>query len=102
MASTEHNLQSLREEFGALATEVTRLMEALDQEGSDELKNRINQVRAKFDRAVADIAGDGDDAIHEFSEHIANLVEDSLRERPLGTLALAVGLGFIAGAVLRR
>jgi hypothetical protein len=31
MATTKHNLQSLRDEFGALTAEVTRLLEASDQ-----------------------------------------------------------------------
>jgi ElaB/YqjD/DUF883 family membrane-anchored ribosome-binding protein len=102
MATTKQNLQSLRDEFGALATEVTKLMEASDHDRSDELKTRLSQVHAKFESAVSGVSGDGHDAIHEFSEHIANAVEDSLRERPLATLAVAIGLGFIVGAALHR
>jgi hypothetical protein len=42
METTKHNLQSLRDEFSALAAEVTRLMEISDQHEADELKNRID------------------------------------------------------------
>jgi ElaB/YqjD/DUF883 family membrane-anchored ribosome-binding protein len=77
-------------------------MEASDHDGSDQLKSRIGQVHAKFESAVSGVDGSSNDAVHEFSEHIANVVEDSLRERPLATLALAVGLGFIVGAALHR
>jgi ElaB/YqjD/DUF883 family membrane-anchored ribosome-binding protein len=102
MATSKDSLQSLRDEFGALTAEVTRLMEASDQHSADELKHRIGRVHAKFESAVSDAGESGRDAIRELSENIADAVEESLRERPIATLALAVGLGFIVGAVLRR
>jgi ElaB/YqjD/DUF883 family membrane-anchored ribosome-binding protein len=102
MVATKHDLQSLSDEFAALAAEVTRLMEASDQHEADELKNRISQVRAKFESAVSDVGESSHDAVREFSGNIANLVEESLRERPIATLAMALGLGFLVGATLRR
>jgi len=102
MATTKLNLQSLRDEFGALAAEVTRLMETSDQHEADELKNRIEQVRTKFESTVSEVGGSGRDAIHELGENIADIVEESLRERPIATLALAAGLGFLVGAAFRR
>jgi ElaB/YqjD/DUF883 family membrane-anchored ribosome-binding protein len=102
MVAAKHDLQSLRDEFGALTAEVARLLETADQHGGDELKKRISQVHAKFENAVSGVGNSSQDAIHEFSENIADAVEGSLRERPMATLALAVGLGFIIGATLRR
>jgi ElaB/YqjD/DUF883 family membrane-anchored ribosome-binding protein len=102
MPATKQNLQSLRDEFGALTAEVTRLMETSDRHDADELKNRIEQVRTKFESAVSEAGESSRDAIHELSENVADIVEQSLRERPVATLALAVGLGFIVGAALRR
>jgi ElaB/YqjD/DUF883 family membrane-anchored ribosome-binding protein len=102
MATTKQDLQSLRDEFGALTAEVSKLMETSDRHDPDELKNRIEQVRTKFESAVSDAGESSRDAIHELSENVADIVEESLRERPVATLALAVGLGFIVGAVLRR
>ena len=102
MVTTKDNLQSLRDEFGALAAEVTKLMEASDQDSADELKHRISQVHAKFESAVSNVGDSSRDAIREFSENLADTVEGSLRERPIATLALAVGLGFIVGTVMRR
>ena len=102
MATTKHNLQSLRDEFGALTAEVTRLLEASDQHEADELKDQIGQIRTKFESAVSDVSDSNRDAIQEFSENIAEVVEHSLRERPIATLALAIGLGFIIGTALHR
>jgi len=101
MATTKQNLQSLRDEFGALTAEVAKLMEASDQHNADELKDRIDKVRAKFESAVSGAGNSGLDPIHELSENVAGFVEESLRERPVATLAVALGLGFIVGAVLR-
>jgi len=101
MAITKQDLQSLRDECGALAAEVSKLMEASDQHNADELKDRIGKVRAKFESALSDAGNSGRDPIHELSENIADVVEESLRERPIATLAVALGLGFIVGAALR-
>ena len=101
MATTKQNLQSLRDEFGALTAEVAKLMEASDQHNADELKDRIAKLRAKFEGAVSGAGNSGSDPIHELSENIADVVEGSLRERPIATLAVALGLGFIIGATLR-
>ena len=53
------------------------------------MKNRLSQVQAKLESAVSD-ASDGS-AILELSMNIADLVEGSLRERPIATLALVAG-----------
>jgi hypothetical protein len=53
------------------------------------LKNRLSKVQAKLESAVSD-ASDGS-AILELSMNIADLVEGSLRERPIATLALVAG-----------
>ena len=102
MATTKENLQFLRDQFGALTADMARLVDASDQHGSDELKNRMSEIRAKFESAISEGGDGGRDAIRELSENIADFVEESLRERPIATIALAAGLGFIVGAVLRR
>ena len=100
MATTKQTLESLRDEFGALTADMTRLMDG--QNGSDELKNRMNEVHAKIESAISKDGDDSRDAISELSENIADVVEETLRERPLATIAFVAGLGFIIGAVLRR
>ena len=99
MATTKQTLESLRDEFGALTADMTRLMDG--QNGSDELKNRMNEVHAKIESVISK-GDDSRDAISELSENIADVVEETLRERPLATIACVAGLGFIIGAVLRR
>ena len=101
MATTKQDLQFLRDQFGALTADMARLVDASDQHGSDELKNRMSEIRAKVDSAISEGADGGRDAIRELSENIADAVEESLRERPIATLAVALGLGFIIGATLR-
>ena len=99
MAATKQN--SFCATSLARSPDIARLMDASDQHGSDELKDRMSEIRAKFESAISE-GGDGSrDAIRELSENIADVVEESLRERPPATIALAAGLGFIVGAVLR-
>jgi len=100
MAARKQNLQLLLDEFGALTAEVTKLMEAPDQQGADEVKRRVSEARAKLENVVSDMSTR--DAIHELGENIADVVKSSAQQRPMATLALAIGLGFILGAAVRR
>ena len=42
------------------------------------------------------------DAVGEMGGNVVENVEDAIREHPLPALALAVGLGFVLSATMRR
>jgi ElaB/YqjD/DUF883 family membrane-anchored ribosome-binding protein len=98
----QHDLQALREDLGALAEEVSGLMSASGSEALDEVKDRIRRIRSGLDDAMADAGARGRDAMREASESLSDALEEHIKDRPLATLALAVGLGFILGASWRR
>jgi ElaB/YqjD/DUF883 family membrane-anchored ribosome-binding protein len=62
-------------------------------------------VKSKIERAVSDAEAQGMEAVKAVSEvrdNMANAIDKSLERRPYTTLLLAVGVGFLLGAVWAR
>jgi len=92
------DLKALREDFGRLAQQV-----------ADIIGNSGNaawqRARSSVDDAVAgaqDTGREAADAMREVSDHFIAAVDESLKERPYTTLAMAAGLGFLFGVIWRR
>jgi len=96
------DLQALREDLSTLAEEVTGLMSSTGNQALDEVKNRIRRIRTSLDDLVSDASARGRDALQDVGESVSSAVEESIKERPLTTLALALGIGFILGATWRK
>jgi ElaB/YqjD/DUF883 family membrane-anchored ribosome-binding protein len=63
------------------------------------------QARANVDSAVDDMSERGGammDAAHDAASSIEESLEEIIAERPLATVGLALGLGFLIGAMWRR
>jgi ElaB/YqjD/DUF883 family membrane-anchored ribosome-binding protein len=61
--------------------------------------------RANVRRAVSEVEGKGVGAVEgvrEVRDNLANAIDRSLETRPYTTLLLAVGLGFLLGAIWAR
>ena len=81
----------------------------LAQQVADIVANRGNAAwqRAKsgMDDAVADAQDKGRDAVdamREVSDQFVEAIDESIKSRPYTTLAMALGLGFLFGAMWRR
>jgi ElaB/YqjD/DUF883 family membrane-anchored ribosome-binding protein len=101
----EKDLQNLRDEFSHLAKSIEAAASDTGGNVIGELKNQLDQFSSAVDEAIANAGARGREAVHmagEVSDNIIQNVEDTVRERPLMTLAVAAGLGFILSAVLRR
>jgi ElaB/YqjD/DUF883 family membrane-anchored ribosome-binding protein len=98
----QQDLQALREDLGALAEEVTGLMSSTGNQALDEVKDRVRRIRSGLDDVMSNASARGRDALHDAGENLGAALEEHIKERPLTTLALAVGLGFILGASWRK
>ena len=98
----QQDLQALREDFGVLAEEVTGLMSSTGSQALDEVKDRIGRIRSGLDDVMSDAGARGRDALRDASENLSSALEQQVNERPLPTLAIALGLGFILGATWRK
>jgi ElaB/YqjD/DUF883 family membrane-anchored ribosome-binding protein len=94
----QKDLQMLREDFSRLA-----------QQMADILANRGNaawqRARSGVDGAMSDAqdrSREAVDAMREVSDKFVEAVDESIKNRPYTTLAMALGLGFLFGAIWRR
>lgn len=92
------DLQALREDMMRLAGQVSTLVGATGDQAMGDLKQRMRQMGD----AAADLGERGRDAANDMIDHVGATLEENMRTRPLATLAVAVGLGFIVGALWRR
>ena len=92
------DLVSLRDEVARLTHQIANIFAA---------KGTASWQRAKsdLDGAISDAGEKGREAIgavREVGGNVVDVVDKSLKQRPYTALALAVGLGFLFGAIWRR
>ena len=92
------DLQTLREDVMRLAGQVSTLIGATGDQALGDGKQRMRQMGD----AVSDIGERGRDMATDLLENVGATVEENMRTRPLATLAVAVGLEFVVGALWRR
>jgi len=71
----------------------------------DQQRERDMATQSTVRRAVSDVEAQGKEAVkavREVRDNMANAIDKSLDQRPYTTLLLAVGVGFILGAVWAR
>jgi len=92
------DLQALRDDVAKLALQIADIFAA---KGS----KAWSRARSGVDEAIADAEDrgrDAVDAVREVGDNLAGAIDESLKNRPYTTLALALGLGFLFGATWRR
>ncbi|HKL20454.1 MAG TPA: hypothetical protein VJ904_01535 [Tichowtungia sp.] len=99
--ATDKELKELREEFASLKSDVSEIGKTLSQLAS----SAANEGRER----VRDVAEEGRDRIRnaanqsrEQARQSWNAFEKEVEERPMTSLAVALGLGFILGKLLDR
>jgi ElaB/YqjD/DUF883 family membrane-anchored ribosome-binding protein len=94
----QKDLQMLRDDFSRLA-----------QQMADIVANRGTAAWQRARSGVDDVMSDAQDksreaidAMREVSDKFVEAVDESIKNRPYTTLAMAIGLGFLFGATWRR
>ena len=94
----QDDLQVLRDDFSRLAEQVG---EILSNRGGAAWR----RARTSVDGVMSDAQDKGReavDAMRDVSDNLVAAIDDSLKNRPYATLAIAGGLGFLLGAMWRR
>src|SRR5215472_2815565 len=94
----QKDLQMLRDDFARLAQQVADIVTNSGTEAWQRAKSGVDDVMSD----AQDKGRDAVDAMREVSDKFVEAVDESVKNRPYTTLAMALGLGFLFGAIWRR
>jgi ElaB/YqjD/DUF883 family membrane-anchored ribosome-binding protein len=101
-ARLELEMATMGDTLGGLSHEVADAASDISSGGQGQVNRGLNHARAN----VGSMVNDASDRLGVVANRANTLgggsLEDAIQERPLATLALAVGLGFLAGVMWRR
>ena len=95
----------IRADVELLRSDVARLSNQIADIFSSEGSATWNRAKSNVEGVVSDVSAKGQeavDAVREVGDNMVDAIDESLKNRPYTTLALAVGIGFLFGATWRR
>jgi len=98
VARLEKDVAAVKHDISALADQITESINGFAGTAK-------KQARANVDTAVDDMSARGSavmGAARDAARSIEETLEDVIAQRPLATVALAIGLGVLIGATWRR
>jgi ElaB/YqjD/DUF883 family membrane-anchored ribosome-binding protein len=97
----QRDLEVVREDLTRLAQQVGSIVSAGGNDAIGELKAQLNRIRDGVENAISSAGGKSIDAVKDTTDSM-DALEASVRNRPIATLGIALGLGFLFGAIWRR
>ncbi len=101
----EKDVAAVKNDIAALTDQITDALNSFAGTAQKQARRGYKQARANVDSAVDDLSDRGGammDAAQDAATTIEETLEDVITQRPLATVGLALGLGFLIGATWRR
>ena len=101
----EKDVAAVKNDIAALTDQITDALNSFAGTAQKQARRGYKQARANVDSAVDDLSERGGammDAAQDAATTIEETLEDVITQRPLATVGLALGLGFLIGATWRR
>jgi len=101
----EKDVAAVKNDISALTEQITDTLNSFAGTARKQARRGYKQARANMDSAVDEISQRGSavmDAAQDAATSIEGTLEDVITERPLATVGLALGLGFLIGVTWRR
>jgi ElaB/YqjD/DUF883 family membrane-anchored ribosome-binding protein len=101
----QEDVEAVKTDVSKLAGQITDTLNDLTSAGRHAIRRKYGQARSNVDTIMADVAKQGNAALETAQESIATLegtLEETVQQRPVATIGLALGLGFLIGVTWRR
>ena len=101
----EKDVAAVKNDVSALTDQITDALNNFAGTARKQARRGYRQARANVDSAVDDLSERGGavmDAAQDAARSIEETLEDVVTQRPLATVALVLGLGFLIGVTWRR
>jgi len=101
----EKDVAAVKNDIPAMTDQITDALNSFAGTASKQARRGYKQARANVDTAVDDMSERGSammDAAQDTAMSIEESLEDIITQRPLATVGIALGVGFLIGATWRR
>ena len=101
----QKDVSSVKKDIAALADQITDTISHLGGAARRQAKQGFTQAQANVNAAMDDASERGGawlDAAQDAASSIEETLEEVITQRPLTTVGLALGLGFLIGMTWRR
>jgi ElaB/YqjD/DUF883 family membrane-anchored ribosome-binding protein len=101
----EKDVTAVKNDIAALTDQITDALNSFAGTAGTQARRGYKQARASAEHAVDDMSERGSammDAAQDAASSIEESLEDVITQRPLATVGLALGVGFLLGAMWRR
>lgn len=101
----EKDVNAVKNDIAALTEQITDALNAFAGQAGKQARKGYRQARANMDSTFDDVSDRGSammDAAQDAASSIEESLEDVIAQRPLATVGLALGIGFLIGAMWRR
>jgi ElaB/YqjD/DUF883 family membrane-anchored ribosome-binding protein len=101
----EKDIAAVKNDISALTEQITDALNAFAGTAGKQARRGYKEARANVDSTFDDMSERGGammDAAHDAASSIEETLEDVITQRPLATVGIALGIGFLIGATWRR
>ena len=100
-AASDGSYQALEAELAKLRDDVTSLAGTVRDIASDEVHATVDAIRDRLDKAAVEARRAARRATAGAND-AADMIEGTIEEHPFTSILVALGLGFVLGAFMRR
>ena len=101
----EKDVAAVKSDIAALTEQITDALNTFAGSAGKQARRGYKQARENVDSAFDDVSERGSammEAAQDAYGSIEETVEEAITQRPLATIGLALGIGFLIGAAWRR
>jgi ElaB/YqjD/DUF883 family membrane-anchored ribosome-binding protein len=101
----EKDVAAVKNDIAALTDQITDALNSFAGTARKQAKRGYKEARANAEQAMDDMSERGGammDAAQDAASSIEETLEDVITQRPLATVGLALGIGFLIGVTWRR
>ncbi len=101
----EKDVAAVKNDISTLTEQITDALNTFAGTARKQARRGYKQARENVDSVVSDVQDRGSaalDAAEDAAYSLEETLEDVIQQRPLATVGLALGLGFLIGVTWRR
>jgi ElaB/YqjD/DUF883 family membrane-anchored ribosome-binding protein len=102
---SKKDVAAVKNDISALTDQITDALNAFAGSAGKQARRGYKEARANVDSAYDDMAERGGammDSAYDAASSLEESLEDAITQRPLATVGIALGIGFLIGAAWRR